>query len=319
MARFFMTVDGGGTKSECLLFDAWGKVLSASSAADANSNFTSPAAAAETIGNAMETCVAQAGLLFRALECVFLFIPAFAPCLPALKERLGDIPVYLFGDVNNALYGALGGGPGIVVLAGTGSFAVGMDAAGRTVSVGGWGSMFGDEGSGYAIGVACLRHVAGRFDEGAPPDLLTHQVLAALGFTMPEELRMGMYQPGVTRRHVADLCRVTAQAAIQGDRVAQSILNEAAIQLASLAETAHRRISGETMTVSLIGGVSKIGTCIVHPFVDELAKRCPELVYKPPLYTPVIGGMLYGMCQVGIDIRDKAVAENIEAFAHSRA
>ncbi|HBK60965.1 MAG TPA: hypothetical protein DDZ84_09250, partial [Firmicutes bacterium] len=65
--------------------------------------------------------------------------------------------------------GALVDDPGVVVLAGTGSFAVGRgrgsgDAHDRNargiVTRGGWGPLLGDEGSAYAIGLAALRAVA---------------------------------------------------------------------------------------------------------------------------------------------------------------
>ena len=66
----------------------------------------------------------------------------------------GEIDVV--GDGPIALESAFGAGPGIIVIAGTGSIAYGRDANGTTARVGGWGFAVSDEGSAHWIGRAAI-------------------------------------------------------------------------------------------------------------------------------------------------------------------
>ena len=85
-----------------------------------------------------------------------------------ITEVLPDVPVTTALDVEIALVGALGAHEGVLVLAGTGSVAFGVNAAGQTAQAGGWGYLLGDEGSGYWLGVQALRAPASA-PGAAPP------------------------------------------------------------------------------------------------------------------------------------------------------
>jgi glucosamine kinase len=65
--------------------------------------------------------------------------------------------VQVISDAEAAHAGALGGRDGILLLAGTGSLALGRDARGRWARAGGWGPLLGDEGSAFWLGREWLR------------------------------------------------------------------------------------------------------------------------------------------------------------------
>jgi len=71
------------------------------------------------------------------------------------------------GDMEIALQAALGAGPGVIVIAGTGSIAYGRDAQGRTARAGGWGFAISDEGSAHWIGRAAVATLLRSADEAA--------------------------------------------------------------------------------------------------------------------------------------------------------
>ena len=77
----------------------------------------------------------------------------------ALAARLAGLAlrVRVIADVEAAHRGALGGGPGVLVLAGTGSIVLGRGARGAWVREGGLGPLLGDDGSGFWIGREWLR------------------------------------------------------------------------------------------------------------------------------------------------------------------
>ncbi|GIV62294.1 MAG: hypothetical protein KatS3mg044_1160 [Rhodothermaceae bacterium] len=102
-------------------------------------------------------------------------------------------------DVWIAHEGAFDGAGGVLVLAGTGSIVLARDRHGGFHRAGGWGYLLGDEGSGYAIGLAGLRAVAGAFD-GGPATTLTARLARHHGITSPEQLIRRVY---ATRRREA--------------------------------------------------------------------------------------------------------------------
>ncbi len=121
--------------------------------------------------------------------------------------------VHVLSDVELAHYAAFGGGPGILIVAGTGSVAYARDAKGKTERAGGWGALLGDEGSAFWIGREALKDPQLR---GRLPSAL---VLA--------------HGPGTVRR-TARLARRIASMAPK-NRAASVLLDRAAAHLAALA------------------------------------------------------------------------------------
>ena len=118
----YLVCDGGGTKTDFLLFDAAGRVYGRARGAGANATFLPPAQAAGTVAEGISACLAQAGAEAQTPE-VALFIPGFKPALGLLRERFPRLTIRQQGDEKSAFYGALGTPWGIAVLAGTGGVA----------------------------------------------------------------------------------------------------------------------------------------------------------------------------------------------------
>src|SRR5207245_604135 len=80
----------------------------------------------------------------------------------ALRRRLAGLArrVNVIADVEAAWHATLGAERGVLVLAGTGSIALGRDARGRWARAGGLGPLLGDEGSAFWIGREWLRATA---------------------------------------------------------------------------------------------------------------------------------------------------------------
>ena len=70
-----------------------------------------------------------------------------------VQALVSGADIHVVSDAETALYGAHGGGPGVIVIAGTGSIALGRNAAGREARAGGWGWLVDDAGSAFAIGL----------------------------------------------------------------------------------------------------------------------------------------------------------------------
>jgi N-acetylglucosamine kinase-like BadF-type ATPase len=132
-------------------------------------------------------------------------------------------------DVEAAFHSAFGSGPGVLLLAGTGSVSWARGPSGETVRVGGWGERLGDEGSGYAIGLKALRAVVRAHDGRGATTRLTAGVLEAVGRDEAEQL-VG-WIASAEKGDVAALVPVVVSAEAVGDPVAREILVDAAAAL----------------------------------------------------------------------------------------
>ena len=157
-------------------------------------------------------------------------------------------------DIAIALEGAFGEGPGIVVSAGTGSVAVGRDAAGVLHRMGGYGWQMGDEGSGYAIGRAALGAVSRAWDGRSPETQLTPRMLEATRSADFDTLVRWAASAGPAE--VASLAPTVLEVASRGDVVAQGIADYAARELSQLALNLIPRLEGAgRIPVVVTGGL----------------------------------------------------------------
>jgi N-acetylglucosamine kinase-like BadF-type ATPase len=155
----------------------------------------------------------------------------------ALAGRLTRLAarVEILSDAQAALLGALGGAPGILILAGTGSIVVGRDARGRWARAGGLGPLLGDEGSAFWIGRAWLRATT-RGEDFLP-------------------IRRLVTRPDAVAR-IAALAPSVLDRARRGDPRARGIVGEAQGHLAGLARQVARELClPAPVALSWAGGV----------------------------------------------------------------
>jgi N-acetylglucosamine kinase-like BadF-type ATPase len=217
-----------------------------------------------------------------------------------LSEILRVKQLIVTHDALIALSGATAGEPGVVTIAGTGSIAFGRNAAGETARAGGWGYVFGDEGSGFDIVRQAVR-AALRYEEGWGPKTALHSMLLqATGAPDANEALHRLYTDEWPRSRVASLAKLVNAVAGEGDTVASDILSSAAQQLATLAATVRERLfqRGDAVTVCYIGGVFD------SPILFERFRHLVELDEnsrcQPPRYGPAAGALLEAYRSAGV-------------------
>ncbi|MEO1999620.1 MAG: BadF/BadG/BcrA/BcrD ATPase family protein [Planctomycetaceae bacterium] len=164
--------------------------------------------------------------------------------------------VKVTGDAEAILAAATPDNVGIALISGTGSLAWGRTSDGRVERVGGWGYLFADDGSGYAIATAALRTVARAADgRGEQTQLLT-TVTEWLGVSSPFELIEWAYGSDRSRQQIA-ACAEVVFATAPNDAVAQRILDEASSDLAEMVTTLSRKSGFQTteFKLGLAGGI----------------------------------------------------------------
>lgn len=146
---------------------------------------------------------------------------------------------------------------GIALISGTGSFAWGRNSSGETSRVGGWGYLFGDEGSGYAIAQAGLRAAAKSVDGRGQPTRLLDTFMERLQATEPSQLIEKVYAGPLNRDQIARLAEVVFTVASEGDAVANRLLEEAVNELKSMVSVLASKLcfSPNEWTLAFTGGV----------------------------------------------------------------
>ena len=179
------------------------------------------------------------------------------------------------GDVEIAIVGAFGDGPGIMVNAGTGSIAYARTPDGRLHRVGGHGWQLGDEGGGYWLGRKALSSAARSQDGLEESSTLLERLLVALGLETFDDLIR--WTATATPAQVAALAPHVLNAASEGETVAQRSVDDAAAELASLVGAALRHFPGsEPVPVATAGGLLRPGSPLLAALRRKLAGSVPR-------------------------------------------
>lgn len=291
-------LDGGGSKTLALLADASGRVLGRGAAGSSNyQNIGAPAAWA-ALDAAIAAAFADAGLSPRPLDAVCLGLAGVdRPEDRTLfegwaAERFGGAPAVIANDAEIVLAAGTPAGWGVALISGTGSIVFGRHPSGAMARAGGWGHILGDEGSGYAIGLAALRAVMAAFDGRGPTTALTDAVLAHWGLAAPPDLVGRVYREDVGATDIAGLARLVDAAAAAGDGVALEILRGAGHDLAITVEAVARRLDlPAPIPCALAGGVVVHGVQARAAFLAAAAARGLALAPITPVPEPAQGAV----------------------------
>lgn len=236
----FVGVDGGGTSVRAVIVDAEGRVLGRGEAPGAPARASRPDEAASAVRLAVEAAAEQARIELPArVLWAGLAGAGSDPARNAVLELLDDGSladhVGVETDVDIAYADAFGAGPGVLLVAGTGSIAVA--ANGRACRrVGGWGPHVGDEGGGYAIGMAALRAVVRMHDGREPRTGLPKDVLAHIGVDRVDGLPTWI--DTASKREIASLAPLVVRRSEEGDASARAIVDRAVDDLVELVQGA---------------------------------------------------------------------------------
>ena len=157
-------IDGGGTSTRVLLVDGEGRRLGEGQSGSGNLHDVGESQLQVHVDEAWRGAWAAAGTEPRVAESVFCAMASVGT--PGNRETVRDLvarvgvgapgAVEVDIDLVGALAGGLGGGDGIVLIAGTGSSCFGRDRSGRTFQSGGWGSLLDDVGSATWLGTGAM-------------------------------------------------------------------------------------------------------------------------------------------------------------------
>lgn len=261
--RLVIGVDGGGTKTEAVLFHEERGILADGLFPSTNPH-SNPHDQVQAAMKAIVTELPQrAGVDAASIDGVcFGMAGADRPADKALLTGMIEphIPattrIVIVNDAVVAMEAVLKRLHGLLLIAGTGSICLGY-RNGETVRCGGWGHFLADEGSGYRIGLKALQAILKAHDMREPATSLTDRILGELKLSQPTDLIAWTYLGKNGKTEVAALSRLVHEEADRNDGVAVRILAEEADALMEIVEPAYRRLFGihdETADLALWGG-----------------------------------------------------------------
>jgi glucosamine kinase len=297
----YLGIDGGGSKTSCLIGDE-SSVLGAGTGGPSNVVRVGEAQARESLTTAIRQACRVANLEPSQISSVCVGLAGAAR--PEISELVTGIiseivsgkikpaEITVVGDMVIALEAAFGSGPGVIVIAGTGSIAYGRNAQGQTARAGGWGFAISDEGSGHWIGRTAVAAAIGARDEDPGQNVPLIQIL--LKSWRLETIEQLVPAANATPPpDFAALFPLVLSLADSGDRIARDVLTQAGAHLATLAATLLRRLfpNSEAVPVAMSGGVFASAALVRQVFYNTLSSTHPNASLNTSVIEPVRGAL----------------------------
>jgi N-acetylglucosamine kinase-like BadF-type ATPase len=302
-STLILGVDAGGTKTCAALAsaDASGQIsiLGRGLSGPANPRTTSLTIAQSHILEAIQGAFAAASRHTTSVDAICLGIAgAGHPSTRTAMEQWCEqqrlaVRWQVVHDAHIILRAGSLTGVGIALISGTGSLAFGCDASGVHARSGGWGHLWGDEGSAYAIGAAGLRAVAQAADGRGSATQLVAAILRHAGAESPVDLVPTFLVGQDSRQRIAALAPLVFQAAVAGDAVAHRIISRAADELADMVRSVARALSFAADGYGLVfaGGVLVQQGVLRESVANRLAQDSLRPGCTNVVVDPVIGAL----------------------------
>jgi glucosamine kinase len=298
MTFIVVGIDGGGSKTRAMVADEHGGTIG---------DVVGPASAVRP-GRVEESAEVIAAVVRDALaSCEMTHVVPRVLCVgvagvgregerqelwQALASREIAEEVVIHSDFSVALDDAFGDGPGVLLISGTGSVAMGRGPTGATARCGGWGPSFGDEGSGAWIGRKALSVVAAASDGREPETALTGAVLTAAQVDQVSELIP--WAASATPNTLATLAPVVLSVAESGDLRANAIVSLAVEELSLHVRALARKLfidERAAVPLALSGGMLQRGSTLRKRLEHRLKTAVPGAQVSAEEVIPVRGAV----------------------------
>jgi N-acetylglucosamine kinase-like BadF-type ATPase len=312
---YYLGIDGGGTKTRCVLGDEM-TVLATAMSGGSNIVRLGEMQTREALHSAIRQVCATANISPAQIRAVCIgaagadrpeIVAKIRAILAELIAEAARPKIEVVGDMAIALEAACGAGPGVIAIAGTGSIAYGRDATGHTARAGGWGFAVSDEGSGHWIGRRAVSAILSAHDQGLETTLSAMVLQAWKLNTLDELVQQANSTPPPD---FPRLFPIVLRAADEDDSVARSLLTDAGAKLGSLAAIVVHRLAHNTPAAMLTGSTLPVATLPVA-MTGSVFRQSPDVrrVFYNTLQTSL----------PGIDVRQDIVDPIEGALARARA
>ena len=299
-------IDGGGTKTLALVADLRGKILGLGLSTGSNYHAVGLENAIKAINDASQQAISNAKTSNIKSACFGLAGAGrqndYEIIYPQLLNlRIAD-KILLKHDAFIALAGATICQHGVIVIAGTGSMAFGINQSGFEERSGGWGYLLGDEGSAYYISRQALSFACKAFDGRGNKTSLLNAIIVHFGLEDFTQIVKKIYSKEFSPKDIASIAPIVTLQAGLDDKIALEILRDSAYELALSAKSVIRKLkmTDEKVLVAICGSVFDAGGLLLKYFRENIKSDFPLAEIISPKFKPVTGALLLALREIGI-------------------
>ena len=298
--KYFIGMDGGGTKTKCVIIDSNLNPIYESTGGPSNFLVIGVEQVSKTVFQLIDECVSSQKISHKDIESIVLGTTGGGRRNDAelLEKQIyndainNSIFINKFrveSDARIALEGAFSGNAGSILIAGTGSIMFGKDDNGEIHRVGGFGRYIGDEGSGYRIGRKGLNAVARFFDGRAKATKIADLLDQEFSISTAEQLITEVYRNNF---NIAATAPLVFDAAESGDKVAQRILEDEADELLLHISAMKTKLNVEVLKISLIGSILTTANYFSYLFNEKIVRGIGDVKIIEPEHSPEFGAAI---------------------------
>ena len=289
---YYIGIDGGGTKTTFTLINEQGLKIGQYKTGTTHYAQIGFDGLKSVIKEGIEEILENSDISRNLIKGVFLGLPGYGEVksvkhkiVEVVKSILGDIKYEIGNDVEVGLAGSLAGEDGINIVSGTGSIALGKDSTGSFARCGGWGDYIGDEGSAHWIGKKTLEIFSKEADNRLEKGDLYYNIREKLNLEDDFDIiDYVLNKIQKDRGKIAEFSSICHESALQGDKNAIKIFEEAAYELSLLVKMIVNELNFEKeILVSYSGGVFNSKEMILKPLRKELSD------FNVKLIEPILG------------------------------
>lgn len=285
--KYYIGIDGGGTKTEAIVADENCNILRHIMVGPSNPNDIGTKKAADIlVGLINQACAGIVTERDRVFICAGIAGAGNRgkELEKAVKQDLSTFDIEIVTDAMLIVYSALADNDGACIICGTGSICY-VQYKGQIYRIGGWGYLIDSGGNGYSIGRDVIESALRYYDGREGSKLLYDLVNKEVG-TPPEKLISDIYSEG--KPYIASFAHFAFEAAATGDKYAISIIGSCISAICEYLERAYEIIGGH-FNAWLSGGIAASYPEIVERLSDCADGRWTVSVSKS---RPVIGALV---------------------------
>lgn len=298
--KYYIGIDGGGTKTKCILTDEKLNPLFENLGGPSNFLVIGAEKVSEIIFDHINKCTEWQKISPAQIAAIVLGTTGAGRksdvevlenqiLKDAKQKNVAINKISIVSDARIALEGAFSGKTGSILIAGTGSIMFGKDEEGNIHRIGGYGRYIGDEGSGYRIGRKGLNAVARAFDGRAKQTRITDLLQQEFSISSPEELITEVYRNNF---NIASAAPIVFDAAESGDVTAQRILEDEANELLLHLSAMKIKLNVSLLKVSLIGSILTTANYFSYLFNEMVVRKYNDVKILEAEHSPEFGAVL---------------------------
>lgn len=307
---YIIGIDGGGTKTHCVIGDKKGNILAEGFGGPANHQIVGHEIAGQSIKKSIcEACeqLDDKTTFESCLEKVDKIILGLAGAdQPSDFEKLNKLCKSLFGDVpftvyNDTWIGLRSGSEenyGVISICGTGAAHAGCDKAGNKLILRNIDYLTGNIGGGGSFVTDGLHYAFRSEEQTHMKTSLEDKMLEIFEVDTMDEVCDIIQSGGMTKEHEFKIPIAVFQAANEGDQVSTRLIHDMGQVLGECAAAIVKRLGmhDEAVPMVLIGSVFKTNDPIlIKPYMDEIHKVAPKAYYVIPDVAPAYGAYYMGL------------------------